>query len=345
MEDHQGAPHAADSQRPRLDCFVRLARATTIATYLLILVGALVRASGAGLGCPDWPRCYGSWIPPFSVAQLPAGFDPAAFNPVLTWMEYVNRLLGVSIGLLIVATFVVAVLWVRGQPRIFWPSLTALLLVGFQGWLGGQVVRSGLVPWIITAHMVFALIIVTLLLYATYHAAVLRAGDRGLAPSRARRKLAAVMAVVILLVLVQVGLGTQVRAGMEHAVDLDPGLPRSEWLAQVPVIDGIHRGFSQVVLFAVLAIGFWVQRRFAHDAVLLHSTRAAIVLVFVQLALGLGLASLGVPPWAQVLHLSGASLLLGALVLGYLQTQREPGAMTEEYASASPPADPLQSIP
>jgi heme A synthase len=93
-------------QPDRLKSFARLALATTVATYLLILVGALVRASGAGLGCPDWPMCYGRWIPPTSVSQLPAGYDPATFNAILTWTEYTNRLLGVSIGFLIIATAV-----------------------------------------------------------------------------------------------------------------------------------------------------------------------------------------------------------------------------------------------
>ena len=68
--------------------FVRLALWTTGLTYALILVGGLVRASGAGLGCPDWPRCFGSWIPPASVEALPPEFDPIQFNPTLMWTEH-----------------------------------------------------------------------------------------------------------------------------------------------------------------------------------------------------------------------------------------------------------------
>ena len=84
--------------------FVRLA----LARYALILVGSLVRVSGAGLGCPDWPRCFGSWIPPASAAELPPQFDASQFNPSLMWTEYVNRLLGVTVGFSILAATVSA---------------------------------------------------------------------------------------------------------------------------------------------------------------------------------------------------------------------------------------------
>src|SRR5690554_3472566 len=91
----------------------RVAIVTICAVFFLILVGATVRASGAGMGCPDWPTCFGRWIPPTSEAQLPAnyqeiyadrGYAETRFNPVKTWTEYVNRLVGVTIGLLIILT-------------------------------------------------------------------------------------------------------------------------------------------------------------------------------------------------------------------------------------------------
>jgi hypothetical protein len=119
----------------RLSSFQRLALATTVTTYFLILVGGLVRASGAGLGCPDWPKCFGRWIPPSSAADLPPQFDPSLFNPTLMWTEYLNRLLGVTVGFLILATVVSAWRHHRHEPRILWTTLAALLLTGFQGWL------------------------------------------------------------------------------------------------------------------------------------------------------------------------------------------------------------------
>src|SRR5687768_2074124 len=157
-------------QMRRLTRFQRLAMWTTATTYLLILVGGLVRASGAGLGCPDWPRCFGSWVPPLSVADLPAQFDPTQFNAVLMWTEYLNRLLGVTVGLLILATLVIAIRDHRRVPRILWPTALAFVLVGFEGWLGGVVVEHELASWIVTVHLLVALVIVSLLLSATVFA-------------------------------------------------------------------------------------------------------------------------------------------------------------------------------
>ena len=151
----------------RLTSFQRLALWTTAATYFLILVGGLVRASGAGLGCPDWPRCFGSWIPPASAADLPPQFDVSQFNPTLMWTEYLNRLLGVTVGFLILATTISAWRHHRHQPRILWTIVAALLLTGFQGWLGGRVVAHELAAWIVTVHMIVALLIVQMLLYVT----------------------------------------------------------------------------------------------------------------------------------------------------------------------------------
>src|ERR687887_169782 len=129
-------------QTRRLSSFQLLAVCTTASTYLLILAGGLVRASGAGLGCPDWPRCFGFWIPPLSAAELPPQFDPSLFNSTLMWTEYLNRLLGVTVGFLILATVVSAWRHHRREPRILCASVAALLLTGLQGWIGGRVVAN-----------------------------------------------------------------------------------------------------------------------------------------------------------------------------------------------------------
>jgi heme a synthase len=301
-------------QMRRLTSFQRLALLTTATTYFLILVGGLVRASGAGLGCPDWPQCFGSWIPPFSAADLPPQFDPAQFNPVLMWTEYVNRLLGVSVGFLIFATMVVAIRDHRRTPRILWPTALAFVLVGFEGWLGGVVVKEGLTAWLVTAHLVVALIIVSLLLYATVFAFFSDASRRTAAGGR--RALAWTTLLLIAVTLVQVALGARVRERIDEAVS--GGTLQAEALATVGAYDRWHRDVSLVVLGLVLIVLLQIWNRREHHPALVRTTYAMVGLVAAQLALGLSLAYVGLTPPAQIAHLTAASLLLGSQTVMFL---------------------------
>lgn len=318
----------------RLTSFQRLAIVTTALTYLLIAVGGLVRASGAGLGCPDWPRCFGSWVPPASAADLPAQFDRALFNPTLMWTEYLNRLLGVSVGFAILGTTIAAWRRHRRQPRIVWPVVVALLLTGYEGWLGGRVVAHELAPWIVTAHMVVALVIVQLLLWATIES--LRHDDARPAPDApARRQLGWITWATTALLLVQVGLGTQVRGRVDDL--LDAGVPRVEVLAGVGDLDTLHRDLAAVVTLAVVALWIWTFTRFAGHAIIQRMASAALAFVVLQILAGMLLAGASLPPPAQVTHLTVASLLLGALTALALVAWRWPapsrGAVTTRTAA------------
>lgn len=317
-----------------LTSFQRLAIATTALTYLLIAVGGLVRASGAGLGCPDWPRCYGSWIPPASAAALPSEFDAAQFNPTLMWTEYLNRLLGVSVGLAILATTVSAWRRHRRQPRILWPIVAALLLTGYQGWLGGRVVAHELAAWIVTAHMIVALVIVQLLLWATVESLIRPDVDR----TRAADGLGAVgwaaWATTVLLLL-QVGLGTQVRGRVDEALD---SLPRAEVLASIGGLDTAHRELAAVVTLAVIGLWAWVWTRHHAHVPLRRAVTVTLAAVLTQIGVGLILAAWALPPPAQVVHLTTSALLLGALTTVGLLAWRWPapadGAAADRRAVA-----------
>jgi heme a synthase len=315
----------------RRSSFQTLALWTTGTTYFLILVGGLVRASGAGLGCPDWPRCFGGWVPPASAGELPAGFDPSQFNATLMWTEYLNRLLGAAVGLLILASLISAWRHHRQTPRIFRPTLAAFLLVGFQGWLGGVVVQQELTAWIVTIHMVVALVIVSLLLYATVYAffaatgvemqtpnlpentrAPRTKGERwpGVPASATRPLLVWSLWALIVLTLVQVVLGTQVREGIDHA--LDAGVARGDALATVGRFDMWHRDAALLVL-AMTAWVFWlVWSRYRAEQPLVRTMLVLAALVGLQVLLGASMAYLTLTPVAQVAHLSASSLLLGA---------------------------------
>ena len=319
---------------PSLSPFQRLAVATTLLTYLLIAVGGLVRASGAGLGCPDWPRCFGSWIPPASAAALPPQFDPAQFNPTLMWTEYLNRLLGVSVGFAILATTVAAWRRHRRQARIVWPIVVALLLTAFQGWLGGRVVAHELAAWIVTAHMLVALVIVQLLLWATVESLV---ADRPTGrPTTALRLLGWGAWAATALLLVQVAFGTLVRGQVDAA--LDAAVPRVDALATVGALDTTHRELAAVVTLAVLGLWLWAWLRHGGHTALTRATAAALAVVVAQLLAGMALAGLALPPAAQVSHLTLASLLLGALTTVALVAWRWPAhdAVSPPPAAARP---------
>lgn len=181
---------------------------TVSSIYLLILVGGIVRATGSGMGCPDWPKCFGQWVPPTEISQLPAdykqvylaqrvaknqklartlaslGFRQVAgeifahptqyvetdFNATKTWIEYLNRLLGALIGIFVFVNAVVALPYWRRDRPVFWLAVAGWLLTGVQGWLGSLVVSTNLLPIMVTIHMGLALLIVAILLYAVQRA-------------------------------------------------------------------------------------------------------------------------------------------------------------------------------
>ena len=150
-----------------------------IAAYLtlgivvfLIWVGGFVRSTGAGMGCPDWPRCFGMWVPPTCECQISAEYLTAhhlngeKFNVYKTWTEYVNRLIGALTGLFIIGMFIMSLPYRKTKPLITWLSGLGVLLVGFEGWLGKKVVDSNLHEGMITIHMVVAMILLMVMIAA-----------------------------------------------------------------------------------------------------------------------------------------------------------------------------------
>ncbi len=297
--------------------FSRLASLTLAAVYFLIWVGAAVRASGAGLGCPDWPTCFGHWIPPLSESQLPADylerFGGIPFNPAKTWTEYLNRLTGVAVGLLIIFTAASAWPLRKGHPKAFLFASGTLFLTLFQGWLGAAVVASRLKPYMVTAHMVTALAIVALLLAAIVEEKR-EQFRKVLLPEQARGLRRAVVW-MLFLVLLQVVLGTQVREAVDTAALALGEENRHLWLSggEVPFWFYPHRAMA--VLLAV-AGGILVYRLLTAFPRGHLGARLGIVLgalLLLQLTTGLLLERLAFPPILQPFHLLGASLIFGVL--------------------------------
>ena len=290
-----------------LNTYQKVAFTTVLATIFLIFVGGLVRASGAGLGCPDWPKCFGLWIPPTTVSELPAGFDPSQFNVLKTWTEYINRLIGVVIGLLILSTFVLSFRYRKSKPAVFYSSTAAFIMVLVQGWLGGQVVLTGLSEWLITLHMMLAMCIMAVLLYAAY-----KATSDFLAvdiPENIRRWLFWSGIVLLVCTLGQTVVGTQVREAVDLVKNANPSTPREAWLDLIGSIDEYHRTLSWSVFIPGLLVGYLGGLKAGSRLVKKLSLGILGVILF-QIALGAGLYYLGMPPAYQVFHLVGVAILI-----------------------------------
>lgn len=322
--------------------FKKLSRNTLIAVYLLILVGGVVRSSGSGMGCPDWPKCFGQWIPPTSIEELPANYkevnlqhrqkknerfvkylaalgftetaskimnDPLVkteedFNPVKTWIEYVNRIVGVIIGFLIFAVFVSSLKFWKTKKSLTIIAFLTFVLVGFEGWLGSIVVSTNLTPWTITVHMFLALVIVALLIYLMHYS---ETKTKMYAP-----QLFWLGIVSMVVILVQVLFGTQVR----EAIDVvSVSFARNAWIDNLGVEFFIHRSFSWLVL-AVNAALFWVM--YKTEAFKPFSV-ALILLILGTLLSGVGMAYGDVPPILQPLHLVLATITFGIQFIVFLQ--------------------------
>lgn len=298
--------------------FRRLGTLTIFAVYLVILAGGIVRASGAGMGCPDWPTCFGQWIPPTDEAQLPAnyheiyaqrGYENTQFNPVKTWTEYTNRLVGVTIGILIFLTAWSSRIFLKTDKTIFYLALSSFFLVGFQGWLGSTVVASNLKPVMITLHMLLALGIVALLIYTITRSQRDFIGqfDTGQLPAKVKTVLKVAMA----LTLIQVAMGTQVREAVDFIAHEHSYIDRKYWRDDFPIIFYVHRSFSSIILFTNLWIVWKLRQGVAKDSLLLRTGYALAGLIITAILAGMTLDRLGVPPIAQPIHLLMANMIFG----------------------------------
>jgi len=291
-----------------LNRYQKVALTTVGATIFLIFVGGLVRASGAGLGCPDWPKCFGMWIPPTAASDLPSQFDVSQFNVFKTWTEYVNRLIGVVIGLLITATFAFSFRYRKTESAVLYSSALAFVLVLVQGWLGGQVVKTGLNEWLITLHMLLAMIIMMSLIYAVFKAS---AKDLTVELTSNTNKLLVIVVIALLVsTFVQLVLGTQVREMIDVLRNLADSPPRETWISRIGLIDEVHRSFSWVILITGAGV-FYLSRWWTQSNMIKKIGTAVFGLILLQIVTGVGLYYLGLPPVYQVVHLTGIAFLIG----------------------------------
>jgi cytochrome c oxidase assembly protein subunit 15 len=332
--------------------FQRLALIAFITVEVLIFVGAVVRATGSGLGCPDWPFCYGCLVPPtkaqdidfekidlekFRAKAARHGRDPASitqetlraeFDPVATWIEYINRLTSLPVGMAMLLLFFASFGQIRQRrKRVFIASVAAFILVLVNAWLGARVVFSGLKPGVITLHMALAILLQCVLVYTAW-----RANDR---PWRLAWKAAPVAVLrwlgwgLLALIVIEGIMGSQVRELTDHLAHSHAGEPRSQWVVELEQswVYLAHRSFSWLI-FAVGIVFLHLSRH--------HLVRAAWLewsifgLIFSQMVLGIILSHVGIVGIAQVLHIGLSSLLVSALFLWLLGARGKTAAASGE---------------
>jgi heme a synthase len=331
----------------RLAGFRRLIRVSMVMTFLVVLAGSVVRMTGSGMGCPDWPKCFGLMIPPTQAEEVTwragASYEPgrmliandtlwvaqeailaedfvkereaghwtsydkhsyAVFNPVHTWVEFINRLLGALTG--IPALLLLAWAFWRGMKARHWKPLiwamVHLLLLGLVAWLGKKVVDGNLIPFSITIHMVGAVAILVSLL--------------GMMQSITQHTKDAAVAVLgrtkgwlwiaTALALVQLVIGTQVREQIDllhHA-----GVLRSDWLGALPNEWKFHRSGSWLVALTQLV---WIYPLRSVSGPARITAMTIVGLIVAQMVTGLLFVVADMPKVLQPVHL----LLAVGLVL------------------------------
>lgn len=304
--------------------FQRLALLTVIVVYLLILIGGIVRSMGAGMGCPDWPKCFGSWVPPTEESQLPSNYKEiwgeklkgeVEFNALKTWTEYLNRLFGAFTGFLIFGTLLASIPFLRKDRLVFYMSLLAFVLVGFQGWLGSKVVSFELLPALVTIHMLVAILIVFVLLYVLARSSVQRLRIEKITNTRFLNKW---LYWTIGLSLLQVLLGTQVRELIDEAIKTIGYEARNRWVGSLDYRFYVHRSFSLVILALHLGLIYQLRKNVKTVGIVSKLTFALLGLVLAEIATGIVLTYLGMPAFAQPIHLTLATVILGIQFVTFL---------------------------
>ncbi|BCX50388.1 cytochrome oxidase assembly protein [Haloferula helveola] len=324
--------------------FQKLAFAALVSVLVLLFVGAIVRVTGAGLGCPDWPTCWGCLIPPWKVEQVDLskidfekfqakaerlGRDPStvtpehileSFNPRHVWTEFINRLFALPVGLFSLATVIAAFGRPPGQRIVWWTALVSLILVLVNAVMGARVVWSGLAPGVLTVHMALAMLLVATLTYTFWRGSErprtlpLRDGDRG--------RVRITVGLLLILVVAEGIMGTQIREMTDEMAKNHVGEPRSEWIQTLEqsTVYLLHRSFSWLIVGA--AIGGYVVTKRATAGEIGFAVKLVLGLVLAQMVLGVVMSQIHIYAAVQVLHVGLAGILLAGVVHWLCSTAR-----------------------
>ena len=321
--------------------FRKLAKISLVLVYLVIVAGAVVRMTGSGMGCPDWPKCFGYYIPPTEVSELEwepnreykkgqviivdeslkvantdfttkesidvsnweayTKHDYAIFNPWHTWIEFINRLFGAVAGLATLLLAFASIKYWKKQKSVTLLSWLVVFGMGFQAWLGATVVYSVLLPFKITLHMLMALVIVAFLLYIIF---IVNKENKRITYDKTTFIIATS---ALALTVLQVILGTQVREFIDHQIDILGPNSKGLWLQDPTIQFYVHRSLSIGVAL--------INGVLAYRIVTLNLGHLKIYwilfILILEIFTGIAMYYIDFPFGSQALHLVLAAILFG----------------------------------
>lgn len=331
--------------------FPKIVQYAIISLYLIFLAGAIVRMTGSGMGCPDWPKCFGYYIPPTSEDQITwkpntefkKGFiiikdevlfvaekdvktsiefnaknwkeytkhDYNKFNKFHTWTEYINRLVSVLAGFVFLFLIYASTKFWKENKTIPLLSFGAFLLMLFEAWLGKTVVDTNLTPEIITIHMVVGLIIIGILLKLKF---IISDKKKIFKYNSLFNKL---LLISVIFSLVQIAMGTQVRQFIDEQVK-QFGFENKNYSLMNPSFKFyFHRSFTIAIVLVNFGL-FYINQIKNLGYTLVNWI---IFLIFLETITGILMYYAEFPIGTQAIHLLSGALLFGLQFYLWLQNR------------------------
>ena len=334
--------------------FPQIVTTAIVSLYLIFLAGAFVRMTGSGMGCPDWPKCFGYYIPPTEEEQitwkpntefkkgmiiiknetlfvsendLKTGneFNPnnwseytkhdyATFNKFHTWTEYINRLVSVLAGFVFLFLIYASSKFWQENKTIPLLSFGAFFLMLFEAWLGKTVVDSNLTPTTITIHMVVGLIIIGILLRLRF---IISEKNTTYKYDKLFNRL---LIISVIFSLIQIAMGTQVRQFIDEQVKLY-GFENKNYSLMNPSFKFyFHRSFTIAIVLVNFGMFYLNQvKNLGYTLV-----NWIVFLIFLETITGILMYYAEIPMGTQAIHLLAGAFLFG-LQFYLLQQSRKVG--------------------
>ena len=320
--------------------FIKISKISLILVILVILAGSLVRMTGSGMGCPDWPKCFGYLIPPTNISEIEwspnksykkgiilrnngklivsksdftssnqinfsnwknyTKHNYSDFDATKTWIEFINRLLGAIAGLATLIMFVFSFSYWNKKNILILNSLLIIIGMGFQAWLGKLVVDSNLAPYKITVHMLMALVIISLIIYSIFKTQK-NLNDEIIRDSFVKN----LVSFTVLISLIQIVIGTQVREFIDLQYEIYGPNNKDKWLNAPNFYFYFHRTFSILILLLNFGLYYLIKLRNYSSIII----RKISFIIFLEIVVGIVMYYIDFPFLSQPIHLLLATIL------------------------------------